>query len=187
VYNKEEYNCMKHWYIVQVVSGNELKIKDEIERSVLENGLVDFFGEIVVPNAKKNNSLNSVEEINGIDSDINLFPGYILVKIEPVVEIMHLIKSINRVVKFLGDASCPTMLEDEEVDKIFSQIRGEVSVAVKDIAFEVGREVEIAAGPFMGFSGLIQSIDDLKGKLTVVVSIFGRATPVEIFFNQVKI
>jgi transcriptional antiterminator NusG len=176
---------MKHWYIVQVVSGNELKIKEEIERSVFENGLGDFFGEIIIPNAKRINAAQSSNDDG--ESDINLFPGYILVLIDPTVEIMHLIKSVNRVVRFLGDASSPAMLEDAEVDRIFSQIRGEVSVSVKDIIFEIGREVEIASGPFMGFSGLIQSIDDLKSKLTVVVSIFGRATPVEIFFNQVKI
>jgi transcriptional antiterminator NusG len=174
---------MKQWYVIQLIAGYEEKVKAEILRRVAEQGLTDVFGEILVPQAKVVNRGEFGEVTEEVE---NLFPGYMFISFDPTAEAFRLIRTVSRVFRFLGGEN-PVPLEPHEVDKILGQVRGEVSVAKKEAIFEVGREIDIASGPFSGFSGIISELDDSKQRLTIMVSIFGRLTPVEISYDQVKI
>lgn len=172
---------MKQWFVVQLTAGYEKKIKDEILKRVEERGLQESFGDIVIPEAKAMSYLASTDV-----SIEQLFPGYILVNLEPSPEVFRLITTVPRVVRFLGGSS-PFPLSDVEVGRVMSQVKGEVVIERKDVSYEVGTEISILAGPFTGFSGVIHAVEEDKQKLVIMVSIFGRMTPVEVLFGQVKI
>lgn len=173
---------MKQWYVIQVQVGGEAVIKADLQKRVEEAGLADKFGEVLVPSAK-------VREFFGEDAesekDQQLFPGYVLVEMEAVPEAVRLVLQMSRVVRFLGGTN-PVPLSASEIERILAQMRGEVAVAVEKNQFEVGREIEIKSGAFAGFVGIVDAIDEENEKLTVMVSIFGRMTPVELGFDQVK-
>lgn len=172
---------MKRWYVVQVYAGYEEQIKADILKSIEENGAHDLFGEILVPSAKMKQFFETGDALK----DEQLFPGYVLIQMESVPEAVRLIMSRPRVLRFLGGKD-PMPLTQREVERIQAQIRGEVTIAPKKHELEIGREVEIKDGPFAGFVGIIENIDETNEKLTVMVSIFGRMTPVELNFDQIK-
>lgn len=173
---------MKQWYVIQMLAGNEEKVKAEILRRIIEKDMSDSFGEILIPEAKNTGGYFSSEETNQ-----QLFPGYMLIQLEASVEAFRLVTTVPRVVKFLG-GECPAVLEEEEVQRIIAQIKGEIKVINKEShSLEVNQHVNITSGAFAGFVGFIQSIDESKQKTTVIVTIFGRQTPVEISFDQIKI
>ena len=171
---------MKKWYVIQVLAGYEDRIKADLEKRIEEKGLKEQFGDILVPSAKAKTSLGQ-EEL----AAQYLFPGYMLVEMEPVQETIRLVSQTPRISRFLGGKD-PMPLSDKEMDRILAQIRGEVVVTVEKHTFDPGSEVEIKDGPFAGFMGIIESLDEEHEKLTVMVSIFGRMTPVELTFDQVK-
>lgn len=171
---------MKRWYVIQVYAGFEQAVKDDLTRHIQQEGMQDRFGEVLVPSAKLKPFFEITEE-----KDAQLFPGYLLVEMELMPETMRVVQSNPRVMRFLGGI-VPAPLSKKEVDRVFSQMRGEVQVASKESEFAVGGEIDIIAGPFAGFVGIIERIDEESEKLTVMVSIFGRMTPVELGFNQVK-
>ncbi|BDC34273.1 transcription termination/antitermination protein NusG [Candidatus Dependentiae bacterium Noda2021] len=171
---------MKRWYVVQVYAGYEDSVKSDIGRRIKEAHLEDSFGEVLIPSAKLK-PLFDIEE--GRDSQ--LFPGYVLIEMEASPEAIRLVNSSARVIKFLGGKE-PVPLSKREIERVISQIKGEVAVTPQKSEFVVGSEVEIKEGPFAGFVGIVDKIEDENEKLTVMVSIFGRMTPVEIGFNQVK-
>lgn len=172
----------KRFYVVQVYAGFEEQVKADIERQIAKQGLQDLFGEVLIPSAK----VKKFFEIEEGEAETQLFPGYILVEMELVPQAMHLVMESPRVIKFLGGKQ-PTPLTKKEIDRIMSQVKGEVAIAAPVAAdFIVGTEVEIVDGPFAGFVGLIDRVDREAEKLTVMVSIFGRSTPVELRFDQVK-
>jgi len=171
---------MKQWYVIQVYSGYETVAKDDLDRRIAESKLQDEFGEILVPAAKFKTFLTTEEIKNE-----QLFPGYILIEMVLTPETMKLVISCMRVIKFLGGLN-PKPLTEQEVSRVRSQILGEVSVKPKEDVFLLGQKIQISEGPFMGFDGIIESIDIEHEKLIVKVSIFGRMTPVELGFNQVK-
>lgn len=171
---------MKRWYVVQVYAGYEEAVKADLEKRIRDENLGDLFGQILVPAAKVQKHFQEEQE-----PDQQLFPGYILVEFEAKPETMRMVTSTPRVNKFLGGRE-PSPLTQREVDRILAQVRGEVVVSAKKSTFEIGREIEITDGPFSGFIGIIDKIDDAAEKLSVMVSIFGRMTPVELGFNQVK-
>ncbi len=172
----------KRFYVVQVYAGFEEQVKADLERQIAKKGLQDLFGEVLIPSAK----VKKFFEIEEGEAEQQLFPGYILVELELVPEAMHLVMESPRVIKFLGGKQ-PTPLTKKEIDRIMSQVKGEVAIAAPVSAdFIVGTEVEIIDGPFAGFVGLIDRVDKEGEKLTVMVSIFGRSTPVELRFDQVK-
>lgn len=174
---------MKRWFVVQLISGYEEKIKAEILRRVAEQGLTDIFGEILFPQMKINEKGDFGDAVERVES---LFPGYMFISFEPVPEAFRLIKTVARIFRFLGGEN-PIPLEQHEVDKILGYVKGEVKVDIpKEVVFETGREIDVATGPFAGFSGVISDVDSLKQRITIMVSIFGRLTPVEISFDQVK-
>lgn len=170
---------MKRWYVIQVYAGYEDQVKLDLGKQIAQKGLEDYFGEILVPSIKVKEFLSEEE------TDQRLFPGYVLIEFEANPETMRLVVTLPRVLKFLGGKD-PMPLSQKEVDRIVSSMKGEVVVSSNKIEFESGSEVDIIAGPFAGFVGIVDKIDKDAEKLTVMVSIFGRLTPVELGFDQVK-
>lgn len=173
----------KKWYIVQLVAGYEEKIRDEINKRVLEKGLVDQFGDILIPEVKKKSAFGDKIDIDQIEQ---LFPGYIVVSLVPSTENFRLVTTVYRVIKFLGGSE-PAELSQNEVDRILSQVSGKIVVSTsEDLIYNIGEVVEIIEGPFSGFSGVVNVVDEQKKKIVVMISIFNRSTPIEISFHQVK-
>lgn len=172
---------MKRWYVVQVYAGYEAAARSDLMRSIEEQALQEQFGEVLVPSAKAQGVFGLAVE----DRDRQLFPGYMLVEMEPVPEAIRLVQRSPRVMRFLGGKN-PVPLAVQEVDRILAQIRGEVAVSKGKRIFEVDKEVEIASGPFAGFVGVVESVNEEAEKLTVMVSILGRMAPVELHFDQIK-
>jgi transcription termination/antitermination protein NusG len=173
---------MKHWYVVQIYAGYEDTIKKDIMRQIREKGLEDSFGEILIPSAKVKSMFETAQSPR---EERQLFPGYLLVEMILSSEAIRLIESTPKVLRFLGGKE-PVALSQKEIGRIISQIKGEVAIAPKKSEFAVGNEVEIAEGPFAGFVGLIDKVEEENERLTVMVSIFGRMTPIELGFNQIK-
>ena len=172
---------MKRWYVVQVYAGYENNIKKDLQKRIEEHGLQDNFGEILIPLAKMKQFFDAVGE----EEDQQLFPGYMLIQMLAAQESIRLVMTTSRIFRFLGGRE-PMPISQKEADRILAQIRGEVLVARDKHDFEVGKEIEIKDGPFSGFVGIIDKIDQESEKLTVMVSIFGRMTPVELSFDQIK-
>lgn len=168
---------MKKWYVIQVFAGYEGIIKADIEKSIEEKGLQEYFGDILIPSAKVKQFFDTSDPLK----DQQLFPGYMLVEMEAVPEANRLVSSTPRVLKLLN-----APLSKKEVERVAAQMRGDVLVSGESHRFELGKEVEIKEGPFAGFMGIIEHIDEESEKLTIMVSIFGRMTPVELNFEQVK-
>lgn len=171
---------MKKWFVVQVLAGYEDRIKAELLKRIEERGLEQEFGEILVPSAKAKQSFGQE-----VAEEQYLFPGYMLVQMEPGQTTARLVTQTPRITRFLGGKD-PVPISEKEIERILAQIRGEVIVSTEKHTFDTGSEVEIKDGPFAGFMGIIETIDEEHEKLTVMVSIFGRMTPVELTFDQVK-
>ncbi|MFH1254353.1 MAG: transcription termination/antitermination protein NusG [bacterium] len=171
---------MKRWYVVQVFTGYEDIVKVDLEKRVKEESLEELFGQILVPTG---------EVLSFFADDKTkkekIFPGYLLIQMEMVGESFRLVSSNPRVTRFLGGES-PVSLTDKEVDRIFAQMSGKLARSSEKKPFTVGDEVHINSGPFSGFVGRTDKVDEEREKLTVLVSIFGRLTPVELGFDQVK-
>ena len=171
---------MKRWYVVQVYAGYEEAVKSDLTKRIHDDGLEDHFGQILIPSARLKQMFETEES-----KDSQLFPGYVLVEMEAVPAAIKAVTSSSRVIKFLGGKE-PIAISQKEIDRIIGQMKGEVAVAAKKSEFTVGSEVDITDGPFAGFVGIIEKIDDENERVTVMVSIFGRMTPVELGFNQIK-
>jgi transcriptional antiterminator NusG len=171
---------MKSWYVVQVYTGFEDVVKKDLEKRIAENKMEDFFGDILIPTSEVVSFLSE----EGSKKE-KIFPGYLLIQMEMTGESYQLISSIPRVSRFLGGER-PVPLSKKEVERVFSQISGKLAITREKSPFAVGNEVHVASGPFSGFVGIIDKVDDERERLTVMVSIFGRLTPVELGFDQVK-
>lgn len=171
---------MKRWYVVQVYAGYEEFIKADLSKRIIEEGQQDQFGEILIPSIKLKQFF-AVEE----EQDEQLFPGYMLIEMDMSPETMRCVTLNPRVIRFLGGKD-PVPLSQKEISRVLAQVKGEIAIAAKKTEIEVGHEVTITEGPFDGFVGVVEKIDAENEKLTVMVSIFGRMTPVELSFNQVK-
>ncbi len=172
---------MKRWYVAQVYAGYEEIVKKDLERRIVELQN-DLFGQVLIPSAKLKSFFVAEDEAQ----DERLFPGYVLIEMEKTPESLSIVSSTPKLLKFLGGEN-PTPLSKREIDRILSQVSGEVAVAAaKKEEFVVGKEVDITEGPFTGFVGIVDKVDEESEKLTVMVSIFGRLTPVELTFDQVK-
>src|SRR3990167_7011843 len=171
---------MKNWYVIQVYAGYEDQVKTDLEKRIKKESMEDLFGQILIPSAKLRSFFAEVDA-----KDQKLFPGYVLVELENVAEAMGLVKTTPRVLKFLGGKE-PMSLSKKEVERITATVKGERTVVSAEKKFTEGAEVDITSGPFSGFVGIIEKVDEASEKLTVMVSIFGRMTPVELSYNQVK-
>ncbi len=171
---------MKRWYVIQVFAGYEDKVKVDLTKRIQEENLQEIFGEVLIPSAKLKQYFSSIEA-----TEQQLFPGYMLVEMEMDPRAIRLVQLSPRVLRFLGGRD-PVPLSAAEVEKIMAKVRGEVVVIPQEEEFVIDQEVEVGEGPFAGFSGIIDKIDRDAERITVMVSIFGRMTPVELGFNQVK-
>jgi len=180
VYTLGDTVIMKRWYVVQVYTGFEDVVKRDLEKRVLEQGFEELFGDVLIPTSEVVSFLSGEEPRKE-----KIFPGYLLIQMEMTGESYQLVLSAPRVSRFLGGER-PSPLSTKEVERIFSQISGELAITREKSPFAVGNEVHVDSGPFSGFVGIIDKIDEERERLTVMVSIFGRLTPVELGFDQVK-
>ncbi|MBD1549662.1 transcription termination/antitermination protein NusG [Roseibium aggregatum] len=171
----------KRWYIVHAYSNFEKKVADAIREKAEQQGLSDLFEEILVPMEK----VVEVRRGRKVDTERKFFPGYVLVKMEMTNDAYHLIKNTPKVTGFLGSDQKPMPIPEREAMQILHQVQEGVDRPKPSVSFEVGEQVRVSDGPFASFSGLVEEVDDERARLKVAVSIFGRATPVELEFGQV--
>jgi transcriptional antiterminator NusG len=172
----------KRWYIVHAYSNFEKKVADSIREQAAQRGLVEKFDEILVPTE------NVVEVRRGrkINAERKFFPGYVLVKCDLSDDVYHLIKNTPKVTGFLGADNKPMPISDAEADRIKGQVAHGVEHPKPSMSFEIGETVRVADGPFASFNGTVEEVDESRSRVKVAVSIFGRATPVELEFAQVE-
>jgi transcriptional antiterminator NusG len=171
----------KRWYSVSVLSNFEKKIAEQIRAKAHEQGLEDKIDEVMVPTEE----VIEMRRGKKVQSERRFMPGYVLVHMEMSDETYHLITSINRVTGFLGPQGRPMPMRDGEVNAILNRVE-EGDVAPRNlIRFDIGERVKVNDGPFEGFDGMVEGVDDAAQRLKVSVSIFGRATPVDLEFAQV--
>ena len=171
-----------NWYIVQAYSGFEKKVVESIKDALTKNKLESHLGESLVPTQE----VTEVKKGKRTKKQKKYFPGYILVQLEMTKQVFHLIKSLQKVSGFLGSGDKPTPISDTEIQRILGQVSENADSQKSGISFEIGEKVKVCDGPFASFNGLIEEIDEEKSRLKVSVSIFGRATPVDLEFNQVE-
>ncbi|HGG04126.1 MAG TPA: transcription termination/antitermination protein NusG [Aliiroseovarius sp.] len=172
----------KRWYSVSVLSNYEKKIAEAIMAAVVEKGLEDDFDEVLVPTEE----VIEIRRGKKVTAERRFMPGYVLVHMEMSDEGYHLVTSINRVTGFLGPQGRPMPMRDAEVNAILNRVEENEAAPRTLIHFEVGEKVAVTDGPFEGFDGLVEGVDDENQRLKVSVSIFGRATPVELEYTQVS-
>lgn len=170
------------WYIVQAYSNFEQKVADTIQEQVALKGLDDLFSEVLVPTEE----VVEVRKGRKVQVPRRFFPGYVLVKMQLTDETYHLIKSTPKVTGFLGSGNRPAPISDKEVSHIMHQVEEGVERPRPSVTYEVGEQVRVIDGPFQSFSGLVEDVDMERARLKVAVSIFGRATPVELEYGQVE-
>lgn len=171
----------KRWYSVSVLSNFEKKVAEQIRQAVAEKGLGDEIEEVLVPTEE----VIEIRRGKKVTSERRFMPGYVLVRMDMTDRAYHAIVSINRVTGFLGPQGKPMPMRDSEVNAILNRVE-EGEVAPRNlIRFEIGEQVKVADGPFEGFTGMVEEVDDISSRLKVMVSIFGRPTPVELEFTQV--
>ncbi len=170
------------WYVVHTYSGFEQKAKLALEERVRALGKQEMFSEILVP------SENVVEMKKGVKKTTSrkFFPGYILVKMELNNDTWHLIKNTPKITGFVGNSTQPPSVPEEEVRRITRQIDEGTLRPKPKVVFEKGESVRVVDGPFATFNGIVEEVNPEKGKLKVLVSIFGRSTPIELDFMQVE-
>ncbi len=170
------------WYVVHAYSGFEMKAKQALEERVRMHNLGHLFGEVRVPQE------TVVELVKGQKKTSNrkFFPGYILVQMKLSEDTWHLVKETPKVSGFVGDAKDPSPLAPEEVARIITQVEEGAASPRSKFSFEQGETVKVVDGPFTDFNGTIEEVRPEKGKVKVLISIFGRATPVELDFMQVE-
>ena len=173
----------KRWYIVQAYSNFEQKVAESIREQAKQRHLEHCFDEVLVPKEK----VVEVRRGRKVDAERKFFPGYVLVKMDLTDQAYHLIKNTPKVTGFLGaDKAKPVPIPDAEAERIKGQVAEGVERPKPTIHFEIGEQVRVADGPFASFNGTVEEIDEGRARLKVAVSIFGRATPVELEYTQVE-
>ena len=172
----------KRWYIVHTYSNFEKKVAEAIREKADQTGVGDQFEEILVPTEK----VVEVRRGRKVDSERKFFPGYVLVKMDMTDVTYHLIKNTPKVTGFLGTNNKPTPIPEAEAMRIQHQVQEGIERPKPSISFEIGEQVRVSDGPFASFSGHVEEIDEERARLKVAVSIFGRATPVELEDGQVE-
>ena len=172
----------QQWYVIHTYSGYENRAKQNLEERIKNLGKGEFFSEILVPTEMV------VELVKGKrkTSQRKIFPGYLLVKMELNEETWHIVKETPKITGFAGDGTKPVPITENEVEGILSQMKEGVSKVKSKVSFNAGDSVRVIDGPFVNFIGTIEEVKPDKRKIKVLVSIFGRATPVELDFIQVE-
>ncbi len=170
-----------HWYVIHVYSGFERKVAQSIEEQAKQSDMDDEIMQVLVP----------VEEVvemrrgSKVQAERKFFPGYVLVRMELTDESWHLVKNTPKVTDFLGSKGRPTPISDGEAERIMHQVQEGIERPKPSVTFEIGEQVRVCDGPFNSFNGLVEEVDEERARLKVAVSIFGRATPVELEYSQV--
>jgi transcription termination/antitermination protein NusG len=170
------------WYIVHAYSNFEKKVAESIEEKAKQKGLSHLFEKILVPTEK----VVEVRRGRKVDAERKFFPGYVMVRANLTDEAYHLIKNTPKVTGFLGTDSKPIPISDKEAERILMQVQEGVERPKSAMSFEIGEQVRVSDGPFASFNGFVQEVDQERSRLKVEVSIFGRATPVDLEFSQVE-
>lgn len=167
------------WYVVHTYSGYEAKAKLYLEERIKTHGMEELFEEILIP-------ADTEVDNKGKKTTKRFFPGYILIKMEMTKDSWHLVKGTQKITGFIGSTEHPSSVPEHEVERITRQIADGTMRAEPKQTFEEGVNVRVIDGPFLNFNGIVEEVKPEKQKLRVLVSIFGRATPVELDFSQVE-
>ncbi|MDR2794404.1 MAG: transcription termination/antitermination protein NusG [Holosporaceae bacterium] len=170
------------WYIVNVYSGFERRVLESIYDQASRSKLLAMFGEILIPSEE----VTEIKKGEKIKAERKFFPGYILVQMVLTDETWHLVRSIPKVSGFLGSRGKPTAISEAEVERIVRRVEDSASSAVSAISYEIGDAVTVCDGPFASFQGVIEEVEREKERVKVSVSIFGRATNVDLSFSQIE-
>lgn len=169
------------WYIIHILSGSEKFIKQTINERAAKKGISHMFGDIIIPVVE----VPEVKRGKQVKSEKKIMPGYMFVQMDLNDETWHLVQNVPKVTGFLGSGSKPRPVPESEVRLVFEQLETKAKDAHAAKLYEVGEKVTVTDGPFESFTGTVEEVDVEKSKLRVSVSIFGRATPIDLSFNQV--
>jgi transcription termination/antitermination protein NusG len=170
------------WYVIHVYSGFEKKVAAAIREQAEQKGVADRFEELLVPTEE----VVEVKRGAKVSSERKIFPGYVLIKMDLDDETWHLVKNTAKVTGFLGGRGKPLPISDAEAARIIHQMQEGIERPKPSITFEIGEQVRVSDGPFTSFNGVVEEVDEEKSRVKVAVSIFGRATPVELEYSQVE-
>ena len=170
------------WYVIHVYSGFEKKVASAIREQAEQKGFAERFEEILVPTEE----FVEVKRGAKVNSERKIFPGYVLIKMDLDDETWHLVKNTAKVTGFLGGRGKPLPISDAEAARIIHQMQEGIERPKPSITFEIGEQVRVSDGPFTSFNGVVEEVDEEKSRVKVAVSIFGRATPVELEYSQVE-
>lgn len=174
-------NAKARWYILHAYSGFEKKIALAIKEKAVQQNIVDKIEDVVVPTE----DVMEIRRGKKVAAERKFFPGYVLVKMELTDETWHMVKNIDKVTGFLGGNGRPQPVPQSEVDLLFKRMTDGAGAVKNAVIYEIGESVKINDGPFDSFTGIVEDVDQDREKVKVSVSIFGRATPVELDFGQV--
>ena len=170
------------WYVIHAYSGFENKVAQSIVEQAEKKGLSELFEQVIVPTEE----VVEVRRGAKVNAKRKFFPGYVLAKMQLTDETWNMVKNTAKVTDFLGAQGKPAPITEEEANRILHQVEEGVDHPRPSVSFEVGEEVRVMDGPFASFNGHVEEVDEEKGRLKVSVSIFGRATPVELEYSQVE-
>ena len=171
-----------HWYVIHVYSVFEKKVAPSIREQADQKGLADRFEQVLVPTEE----VIEVKRGAKVSSERKFFPGYVLIKMDLSDETWHLVKNTPKVTGFLGSGAKPMPVTEAEVERIVGAVEEGVERPRPTIRFDIGEKVRVTDGPFQSFDGVVESVDEERARLRVSVSIFGRATPVDLEYGQVE-
>ena len=170
------------WYVLHVYSGFEKKVAESIREQAKQQGMEELFEEVLVPTEE----VIELRRGQKVSAERKFFPGYVLIKMDLGDDSWHLVKNTPKVTGFLGNRGRPSPISQAEAERILHQVKEGVERPKPSVTFEIGEQVRVADGPFNSFTGFVEEVDEERARLKVAVSIFGRATPVELEYSQVE-